>query len=213
MDEAVLHCTRGVGHLGLGEHRRRRRARRRAGLRRRRADAGDARRRRPAARAPARPQGPRGQRRRPDAPAAAERAPARACRDAEFDALFTTDKPVIFAYHGYPWLIHRLTYRRNGHDNIHVRGYKEEGTTTTPFDMVVLNDMDRFHLVIDVIDRVPVAPGPRPPSCARRWSTSACATAPTRARSATTCPTSATGRGRAAARSETPTEAVRGESA
>ena len=75
--------------------------------------------------------------------------------DAEFDALFTTDRPVIFAYHGYPWLIHRLTYRRTGHDNFHVRGYKEEGTTTTPFDMVVMNDMDRFHLVMDVIDRVP----------------------------------------------------------
>ncbi len=75
--------------------------------------------------------------------------------DAEFDALFTTDKPVIFAYHGYPLLIHRLTYRRHGHDNLHVRGYKEEGTTTTPFDMVMLNDLDRFHLVMDVIDRVP----------------------------------------------------------
>lgn len=75
--------------------------------------------------------------------------------DAAFDALFTPDKPVIFAYHGYPWLIHRLTYRRNNHRNIHVRGYKEEGTTTTPFDMVMLNDMDRFHLVMDVIDRVP----------------------------------------------------------
>jgi xylulose-5-phosphate/fructose-6-phosphate phosphoketolase len=75
--------------------------------------------------------------------------------DKEFDSLFTTDKPVVFAYHGYPWLIHRLTYRRNGHDNIHVRGYKEEGTTTTPFDMVMLNDLDRFHLVIDAIDRIP----------------------------------------------------------
>jgi xylulose-5-phosphate/fructose-6-phosphate phosphoketolase len=73
----------------------------------------------------------------------------------DFDALFTTDKPVIFAYHGYPWLIHRLTYRRNNHANIHVRGYKEEGTTTTPFDMVMLNDLDRFHLVMDVIDRLP----------------------------------------------------------
>jgi xylulose-5-phosphate/fructose-6-phosphate phosphoketolase len=73
----------------------------------------------------------------------------------EFDALFTTDKPIIFAYHGYPWLIHRLTYRRTNHRNLHVRGYKEEGTTTTPFDMVVLNDLDRFHLVGDVIDRVP----------------------------------------------------------
>jgi xylulose-5-phosphate/fructose-6-phosphate phosphoketolase len=75
--------------------------------------------------------------------------------DHEFDALFTTGRPVIFAYHGYPWLIHRLTYRRHNHDNLHVRGYKEEGTTTTPFDMVMLNDLDRFHLVIDVIDRVP----------------------------------------------------------
>jgi xylulose-5-phosphate/fructose-6-phosphate phosphoketolase len=75
--------------------------------------------------------------------------------DAEFDALFTTDKPVIFAYHGYPSLIHRLTYQRHGHDNLHVRGYQEEGTTTTPFDMVMLNDLDRFHLVMDVIDRVP----------------------------------------------------------
>ncbi|MFI0450229.1 phosphoketolase [Actinomadura sp. 6N118] len=75
--------------------------------------------------------------------------------DPEYDALFTTDKPVIFAFHGYPYLIHRLTYRRNGHHNLHVRGYKEEGTTTTPFDMVMLNDLDRFHLVTDVIDRVP----------------------------------------------------------
>jgi xylulose-5-phosphate/fructose-6-phosphate phosphoketolase len=73
----------------------------------------------------------------------------------DFDGLFTTDKPVIFAYHGYPWLIHRLTYRRTNHPNLHVRGYKEEGTTTTPFDMVVRNDLDRFHLVQDVIDRVP----------------------------------------------------------
>jgi xylulose-5-phosphate/fructose-6-phosphate phosphoketolase len=74
---------------------------------------------------------------------------------AQFDALFTTDRPVIFAYHGYPWLIHRLTYRRTNHPNIHVRGYKEEGTTTTPFDMVMMNDLDRYHLVMDVIDRVP----------------------------------------------------------
>ena len=73
----------------------------------------------------------------------------------EFDAIFTTDRPVIFAYHGYPWLIHRLTYRRTGHDSLHVRGYKEEGTTTTPFDMVMLNDLDRYRLVMDVIDRVP----------------------------------------------------------
>ena len=75
--------------------------------------------------------------------------------DNDFDSLFTTDKPVIFAYHGYPWLIHRLTYRRRNHDNLHVRGYKEEGTTTTPFDMTVLNDLDRFHLASDAVDRVP----------------------------------------------------------
>jgi xylulose-5-phosphate/fructose-6-phosphate phosphoketolase len=75
--------------------------------------------------------------------------------DREFDALFTADRPVIFAYHGYPWLIHRLAYRRTNHTNIHVRGYKEEGTTTTPFDIVMMNDMDRYHLVMDVIDRVP----------------------------------------------------------
>ncbi|WP_244928649.1 phosphoketolase family protein [Nocardioides sp. W7] len=73
----------------------------------------------------------------------------------EFDAVFTTDRPVIFAYHGYPWLIHRLAYRRRNHENLHVRGYKEEGTTTTPFDMVMMNDLDRYHLVMDVIDRVP----------------------------------------------------------
>jgi len=75
--------------------------------------------------------------------------------DHDFDALFTRDKPVIFAFHGYPWLIHRLTYRRANHANLHVRGYKEQGTITTPFDMAVLNDLDRFHLVADVADRVP----------------------------------------------------------
>lgn len=80
--------------------------------------------------------------------------------DKDFDAIFTKDKPIIFAFHGYPWLIHRLTYRRTNHVNLHVRGYKEEGTTTTPFDMVVLNDLDRFHLAGDVIDRVP-ALGPK----------------------------------------------------
>ena len=74
---------------------------------------------------------------------------------AEFDSLFTTDKPILFNYHGYPWLIHRLTYRRTNHHNLHVRGFKEEGTTTTPFDMAVRNNIDRFQLVIDVIDRVP----------------------------------------------------------
>jgi xylulose-5-phosphate/fructose-6-phosphate phosphoketolase len=75
--------------------------------------------------------------------------------DREFDTLFTRDRPIIFAFHGYPWLIHRLTYRRTNHQNLHVRGYKEEGTITTPFDMAVLNELDRFHLVSDVIDRVP----------------------------------------------------------
>jgi xylulose-5-phosphate/fructose-6-phosphate phosphoketolase len=75
--------------------------------------------------------------------------------DREFDSIFTTDRPIVFAYHGYPWLIHRLAYRRTNHDNLHVRGYKEEGTTTTPFDMVMLNDLDRYHLALDVIDRVP----------------------------------------------------------
>jgi xylulose-5-phosphate/fructose-6-phosphate phosphoketolase len=75
--------------------------------------------------------------------------------DKDFDVLFTRDKPIIFAFHGYPWLIHRLTYRRSNQERLHVRGYKEEGTTTTPFDMAVLNEIDRFHLVGDVIDRVP----------------------------------------------------------
>ena len=75
--------------------------------------------------------------------------------DRDFDSIFTKDKPIVFAFHGYPWLIHRLTYRRTNHDNLHVRGYKEEGTTTTPFDMTVMNDLDRFHLAGDVIDRVP----------------------------------------------------------
>ena len=117
--------------------------------------------------------------------------------DHEFDSLFTKDRPVVFAYHGYPWLIHRLTYRRTNHGNMHVRGYKEEGTTTTPFDMVMLNDLDRFHLVLDVIDRVPGlaaragAPAPadgRPPA-ARHGHTPG-SRARTRRRSAT-------GRGRA----------------
>jgi xylulose-5-phosphate/fructose-6-phosphate phosphoketolase len=75
--------------------------------------------------------------------------------DTDFDEIFTKDKPIIFAFHGYPWLIHRLTYRRTNHHNLHVRGYKEEGTITTPFDMAVLNDLDRFHLVMDTIDRLP----------------------------------------------------------
>jgi xylulose-5-phosphate/fructose-6-phosphate phosphoketolase len=75
--------------------------------------------------------------------------------ETDFDRLFTRDKPIIFAYHGYPWLVHRLTYRRANHDNLHVRGYKEEGTITTPFDMAVLNDLDRFHLAGDAVDRLP----------------------------------------------------------
>ena len=75
--------------------------------------------------------------------------------DDAFDALFTRDKPVVFAFHGYPWLIHRLTYRRHNHANLHVRGYKEEGSTTTPFDMVVLNNMDRYQLALDAIRRIP----------------------------------------------------------
>ncbi len=90
---------------------------------------------------------PRGQRRQPDETPAGRANTRTGCRDHDFDALFTKDKPIIFAFHGYPWLIHRLTYRRTNHKNLHVRGYKEEGTTTTPFDMVVLNDLDRFHLV------------------------------------------------------------------
>jgi xylulose-5-phosphate/fructose-6-phosphate phosphoketolase len=75
--------------------------------------------------------------------------------DHEFDALFTRDRPILFAFHGYPWLIHRLTYRRTNHDNLHVRGYIEEGTTTTPFDMTMMNNLDRYHLVMDAIDRIP----------------------------------------------------------
>ena len=111
----------------------------------------------------------------------------------EFDAIFTTDRPVIFAFHGYPMLIHRLTYRRTNHGNIHVRGYKEEGTTTTPFDMVMLNDLDRFHLV-DRRDR----PGARRSrgsalGSARRWSTRAPPPGGTPASSASTRPRSHVG--------------------
>ena len=115
--------------------------------------------------------------------------------DVEFDAIFTTDRPIIFAYHGYPWLIHRLTYRRTGHSNIHVRGYKEEGTTTTPFDMVVRNDMDRYHLVIDVIDRVPGL-AERAATYARRCSTSAPVTGSTSGAPERTCRRCGTGSGR-----------------
>ena len=126
--------------------------------------------------------------------------------DRDFDTIFTTDKPVIFAYHGYPWLIHRLTYRRTNHDNIHVRGYKEEGTTTTPFDMVVLNNLDRYHLVMDVIDRVPgSASAPR--SSTSRWSITAPSTGTTSASTATTCPRSRTGAGPVTDRSSSSTPA------
>ena len=114
--------------------------------------------------------------------------------DGEFDALFTTDRPVIFAYHGYPWLIHRLTYRRTNHANLHVRGYKEEGTVTTPFDMVMRNDLDRFHLG-DGRDR----PGAGARARTRRrsastWRTSGCGRGPTPASTARTRRRSATGR-------------------
>jgi len=89
----------------------------------------------------------------------------------EFDALFTTDKPVIFAFHGYPAMIHKLTYRRANHANIHVRGYKEMGTTTTPFDMVVLNDLDRYRLALDAIERIPRLRDRVPHETARYWTT------------------------------------------
>ena len=123
----------------------------------------------------------------------ATRASARA-RRREFDALFTTDEPVVFAYHGYPWLIHRLTYRRTNHANLHVRGYKEEGTTTTPFDMVMLNDLDRFHLVVDVIDRVPGL-GERAGRLRQEMVDARLARAPPRASTARTTRRSATGPG------------------
>ena len=156
MDQAVIHCTRGAGIWDWASsdndpttepdvvH----------GLRRRHPDTGDAGGGVAAPRAPARAEGAGSQRRRPDAPAAGHRAPARHVRRRVRRAVHRPTAPVIFAYHGYPWLIHRLTYRRHGHANLHVRGYKEEGTTTTPFDMVMLNDLDRYHLVMDVIDRV-----------------------------------------------------------
>jgi xylulose-5-phosphate/fructose-6-phosphate phosphoketolase len=91
--------------------------------------------------------------------------------DRDFDELFTTNKPVIFAFHGYPAVIHKLTYRRHNHDNIHVRGYKEEGTTTTPFDMVVLNNLDRYQLALDAIQRIPRLRDQMEKATARYWST------------------------------------------
>ena len=154
MDEAVDHCTRGLGIWPFASNDEGGAARRRDGLLRRRPDARDPGGGRICSAAAARAEGSRRQRRRPDAAPARTEHP-HGLPDAEFDTIFTPERPVIFAYHGYPSLIHRLTYRRTNHDNIHVRGYKEEGTTTTPFDMVMLNDLDRFHLVIDVLDRVP----------------------------------------------------------
>ena len=112
----------------------------------------------------------------------------------DFDTLFTTDVPVIFAFHGYPWLVHRLTYRRTNHRNIHVRGYKEEGTTSTPFDMVMMNDLDRFHLVIDVIDHVPSLRSTQL-CCDRKWSMRGPQRAATPGNTATTFHRSATGPG------------------
>ena len=115
--------------------------------------------------------------------------------DVEFDALFTEDRPVIFAYHGYPWLIHRLTYRRKNHGNLHVRGYKEEGTTTTPFDMAVINEIDRYHLAMDAIDRMPELRRRARRTTASSCRTSSSGTRSTSARTARTCPRSATGSG------------------
>ena len=115
--------------------------------------------------------------------------------DADFDALFTVDKPVVFAFHGYPALVHQLTYRRHNHANIHVRGYKELGTTTTPFDMVMLNDLDRFHLVMDVVDRVPQV-GVAVARSGTRWRPGAGRPGTTPGRWATTCRRCATGPGR-----------------
>ena len=115
--------------------------------------------------------------------------------DQDFDELFTTDRPVIFAFHGYPSMIHKLTYRRHNHDNIHVRGYKEEGTTTTPFDMVVLNNLDRFQLALDAIRRVPrltIRSRRRRRIIGPLWN----ATSSTSASMATICRRSATGAGR-----------------
>ena len=185
-------------HLGVGVERRRRRAGRRA-----RPAAATSRRSRRSPRRrilrerPARAEGARRQRRRPDAPAARRASTRTACPTASSTRSSRRDRPIVFAYHGYPWLIHRLTYRRTNHANLHVRGYKEEGTTTTPFDMVMLNDLDRFHLVIDVIDRVP-GPRRRGPRTLRQEMVDRAAArrAPTPASTARTSRRSATGPGR-----------------
>ena len=155
MDDAIVHCTRGLGHLGVGVERRGRRARRRARLQRRRSDARDARGGGDPPRAAAGAEGARRERRRPDAAAARDRASARTRATPSSTRSSRPTGRSCSRTTAIPWLIHRLTYRRTNHANMHVRGYKEEGTTTTPFDMVMLNDLDRFHLVMDVIDRVP----------------------------------------------------------
>ena len=193
MDEAILHCTRGLGIWDWASNDERRPGRG-ASLLRRHPDAGGAGRGRPPAQ------------HLPDLRIRFvnvvdlmrlqdEASTRTACRIASSTRSSPTDKPIVFAYHGYPWLIHRLTYRRTNHANLHVRGYKEEGTVTTPFDMVMRNDLDRFHLAIDVIDRVPArverrgaaaGPGRRAPARSRR----------TRASTARTRPRSATGPGR-----------------
>src|ERR1035437_9737794 len=141
-------------HLGMGQQRQGRRPRRGDGLLRRRAHAGDPGCGHDTAAAFPGTEDPRHQRGGFDGAAAAKRASSRTGRQ-DFEGPCTRDKPIIFAFLGYPWLIHRLAYRRTNHKNLHVRGYKENGTTTTPFDMAVLNDLDRFHLAGDVIDRVP----------------------------------------------------------
>jgi hypothetical protein len=117
--------------------------------------------------------------------------------DYDFDSLFTRDKPVIFVFHGYPWLIHRLTYRRHNHGNLHVRGYKEEGTITTPFDMTVLNDMDRFHLAMDAVNRLPQT-GARVPISSSSSRTNWSSTSDISANMAKTFPKCASGSGQRA---------------
>ncbi len=155
MDEAIVHCTKGIGIWDWASTDGGEEPDVVIGVRRRRADDGGAGRGRDPARRLPRPEGPVRQRRRPDAAAGRHASTRTGCPTPTSTRCSRRDKPVIFAYHGYPWLIHRLTYRRTNHDNFHVRGYKEEGTTTTPFDMSVMNQIDRFNLAMDVIDRVP----------------------------------------------------------